>query len=404
MRKGSVRRGPCLFAVAGWCGIAGSGCEKAPTAPPDAGPAQASAPAATQSRPAGASGELVLTPAMLALASQPTTRPTGSFLDRGPGTELRVVSYNVNHDKIFPSVDSLSAEKFQRVFRALDADILCLQEISDDAGDDLQKLLNLMAPLTEGYTWHVYVGNTNATVSRWPLSLTGDRLSVATYRDPALALVDLPDERFAADVYVLNNHFKCCDPETNDAVRQKQADAICQWIHDARDPEGELELPPFTPILVMGDLNLVGTLEPLRTLLTGDVHAEDVCGPDRPPDWDDTELTDAQPRHNASGADTYTWRNDRGRFDPERMDFVIYTDSVLEAVHSFVLNTVAMSPEELSRCGLKRWDTTRDTRGSYFDHLPVVVDFRLRPSAGAENAGTPPAPEDDDSASEDAAP
>jgi hypothetical protein len=54
---------------------------------------------------------------------------------------------------------------------------------------------------------------------------------------------------------------------------------------------------------------------------------------------------------------------------------VIYTESVLEVVHSFVLNTVAMTEEELEATGLEPLDVTRGSPVD-FDHLPVVVDVR----------------------------
>ena len=88
-------------------------------------------------------------------------------------------------------------------------------------------------------------------------------------------------------------------------------------------------------------------------------------------------MADARPLHNAHGPADYTWRNDDDQWEPGRLDCVVYTDSVLTAVHAFVLNTVALADEDLARAGLERFDVTLDDVGRRFDHLPVVVDFRL---------------------------
>jgi hypothetical protein len=147
------------------------------------------------------------------------------------------------------------------------------------------------------------------------------------------------------------------------------------WIHDAITEGGHVDLPAPAPIMVLGDLNIVGASDPLDTLITGDIRGNAAFGPDGAPDWDGTYATDAKPVHNGRGDETYTWRDDGSDFPPGRLDFVIYTDSVLEVVHSFVLNTVTMTEEELEATGLERLDVTRGPPVD-FDHLPVVVDMR----------------------------
>lgn len=313
---------------------------------------------------------------MQALATQPAGRATDLFLDRRQPDDLRVMSYNVNWDKIFPDKDALGAEKFQRVVKALDPDIMSLQEIRENSADDVVALLNAVAPLPDGGTWHAYKGWTNVIVSRYPLRLTADRPDPPGQRQLALALVDLPDDRFPLDVYVINIHHKCCGGTANDPQRQQQSDALAAWIRDARTPGGRIDLPARTAVVIAGDLNLVGGPQPLLTLLTGDIQDEARYGPDAAPDWDDTTMTDAHPRHNATGPDDYTWRNDLDQFDPGRLDYVLYTDSVLEAVHAFVLNTTTLDPEALARSGLEWCDIALDLVGKELDHLPVVVDFR----------------------------
>ena len=59
-----------------------------------------------------------------------------------------------------------------------------------------------------------------------------------------MCLVDLPDDRFSNDLYVMNNHYKCCGGF--DARRQEQSDALVNWQRDARTPGGFITLPAGT--------------------------------------------------------------------------------------------------------------------------------------------------------------
>jgi endonuclease/exonuclease/phosphatase family metal-dependent hydrolase len=317
-------------------------------------------------------------------------RVTGTLLDRGAPDSLRLVSYNVLWNTLFAEVDPDGARRFARLVRALDPDVLCLQEVGLHPAErdqpearrwtaaDVVERMNVHLPVEGG--WNGFQGGDNVVVCRFPLRMTRSRTVPEAQRSQAVALVDLPDERFPADLYVLNNHFKCCDPERYDALRQQQADAIVAWLRDARTPGGEVDLPAGTPLVVAGDLNIVGSFQPVTTLLEGDVLDEERYGPDFPPDWDASPLADLRPRHNGDpeGAD-WTWRNDTDRYPPGRLDFVLYSDSVLELLAGFVLDTTTWSDDDLARAALERYDVTADGRGEVHDHLPLVADFRVLP-------------------------
>jgi endonuclease/exonuclease/phosphatase family metal-dependent hydrolase len=313
---------------------------------------------------------------------------TGTFLDRQRRIDLRVVSYNVLFETIFPEENMAQADKFERVVQALDPDVLNLQEIRTHSAADVVTLLNGIAPLPGGATWYAHQGDDNIIASKYPLSLTATN-TVPPKDGTSIALVDLPDDRFDKDLYVMNNHFTCCTQmnppvplDANEASRQSQADALVNWMRDARTPGGNIDLPQDTPMLVVGDLNIVmdpDVYDPLGTLLSGDIFFEAGFGSDSPPDWDGTPLADSHPLHNATGPNDYTWRDDTLIFDPGRLDYILYTDSVLKEVHKFVLNTVDMTPEERLATGLLELDITVDQVGLSYDHLPIVVDFRFVP-------------------------
>jgi endonuclease/exonuclease/phosphatase family metal-dependent hydrolase len=306
---------------------------------------------------------------------------TGTFLDRAAPGDLRVVSYNVYFNSIFPATSTLGA-RFARVVHALDADIYALQETTV-APSYLAAHFNAIAPLPGGATWHAFTSGDSTIASKYPL------LPTPTVGAPSMtALVDLPDHLYDVDLYVMNNHFQCCnvtDPpaplDARERSRQRSADAVVKWIHDARAPGGTITLAPNTPLLVVGDLNTINppnVLHPLETILTGDIYEEAVYDSDASPDWDGTSLVDARPIHNGRGPEQYTWRDDNQVFKPGVLDHIIYTDSVLTAANQFVLNTVAMTADERMATGLEEFDITLDLVGRNYDHLPVVVDFRVR--------------------------
>ena len=320
------------------------------------------------------------------LGAETTQASTGTFIDRQAATDLRIVSYNVLWDRIFPDSFPTQAAKFERVFTALAPDILNLQEIGNPfcndcipgTAEDVRLLLNELAPIG-GDGWHVHKGSDNVIASKFPLSLQATDTTPSGDRGQAIALVNLPDDQFPTDFYLLNNHYKCCGSPGGfeDDLRQRQSDAIVNWIRDARTPGGFVDLAPGTPIAVVGDLNIVGGLQPLETLIDGNIIDEGTYGNDASPDWDGTNFTDARPRHNGTGADDYTWRNDASPFAPGRLDYVIYSDSALDVGNQFVLNTAEMSAQELLATGLQTFDVTVDSFGVNYDHLPLVVDFRL---------------------------
>ena len=122
---------------------------------------------------------------------------------------------------------------------------------------------------------------------------------------------------------------------------------------------------------------MMGTLAPLNTLISGNIFDESTYGPDSPPDWDGSSFTDSQALHNGTGPDDYTYRNEGSIYDRTRLDYVLYSDSALDVGNQFVLNTVDMSLAELAATGLQTYDITIDLIGDHYDHLPVVVDFRM---------------------------
>ncbi len=299
---------------------------------------------------------------------------TGTFVDRQLAGDLRMLTYNPYFDNIFPDVSTTNAAKFDRMVTAVRPDIINLQEINRSASD-VANLLNNIAPLPDGGHWNAFQGRDNVIATPYPLFETRSNPFPAGERSLAMARVDLPDNAYARDFYIMNNHYACCDG--NDPSRQQQSDSLVNWMRDARTVGEFIDLPGHTPMAVLGDLNIVGGPQPLQTVITGDIINQGTYGPDSPPDWDGSPLFDARPLHNVLGPADYTWRDDSSVFDPGRLDYVLFTDSVLDLPHSYVLNTRDMTTSELAATGLQADDVLLNPAINRFDHLPLVTDFRV---------------------------
>lgn len=163
----------------------------------------------------------------------------------------------------------------------------------------------------------------------------------------------------------INAHLPCCD---NDSGQQWESDAIVAFVRDAYLPGGVLTLGVDVPVLICGDLNMVGLARQLETLVTGDIVNNNWYGADSPPDPDGTDMRNTVSRLTEKRMG-YTWRNDGGWYWPGHLDFMIYSDSNLAKRHDFIVCTPEMSTEALSANGLLEGDSEAS------DHLVFCVDF-----------------------------
>jgi hypothetical protein len=260
---------------------------------------------------------------------------------------------------------------------AIDPDIIGFQEILGHSASETEALVRTALGHDSSEIWYSdRVDPDLVVVSRYPI--------LASYSIPggfggdanAAFLLDL-SSTWGTEVLLIDAHPPCC---RNDEARQADFDAMMGFLRDSRSGTGALTLAQDAPVVILGDMNMVGEARQLSTLLNGDIVNTSQWGPPFVPDWDDTSLSDLAPRHVALPM-TYTWYNDQSAFHPGRLDFMVFTDSVLEPGNGYVLFTLAMSTESLSAHGLLAGDA--DTAS---DHLPVVADFRLRGASGTRSA------------------
>ncbi len=282
--------------------------------------------------------------------------PEAIGIGRDEGDALRVVSWNVLQSGIF---DPDRRPRFERILKALDPDVINFQELYSPEGID-----RLVGGFLPG-PWAVETFGDRTTLSRLPIEegwpLAHDPLH---YR-----FTMVPIQVQGRRLVIFNAHMSFGSKDFN---RQQEADSFIATLRDMMTPGGVIDTPEGTPFVLLGDLNLVGQARQLDTLLTGAIADQAAFGPSHAPDWGGGPLTDLSPRQNTLPM-AWTWRSEGSDFWPGRLDFFIYTGSVIDVRKSFVLNTEAMTEAELAAFGLQREDTLLAS-----DHLPVVVDLKLR--------------------------
>ena len=301
-----------------------------------------------------------------AFDATPVAPPAPLSLARQNATDVRIVTWNVpyleNNGGGWNATASASAD---RVFSALDPNIVCFQEIYDNSAAATAALMETFLPSGAGQAWYARENSDVIVVSRFPVLGTWNLNGAAG--DTNLAVLLDTQAALGRTSVVISAHMFCC---TNNAGRQAEADRIVSFIADAKSSGGSITVPAGTAFWITGDLNLVGFSQQLRTLLTGDIVDNATFGPDTAPDWDGSPLADVVSRQTEKRF-AYTWRSDTSSFAPGRLDFLIYSDSVVEVGNHFILYTPEMSASERAPYGLQAQDVT-----AVSDHLPHVGDFR----------------------------
>lgn len=286
---------------------------------------------------------------------------------RRSDNDIRILSQNTLNDGMFNEVQEPAQ---RRIYQALKPDIIAFQEMWNSSNKSTVEYINSILPLPDDKTWYsTEMEGHVVTVSRFPIlnswSIWGNNGS----RIMAV-LIQVRETGDSNEILIINSHWSCCRANK---WRQKQADATIAFLKDAYQPGGDIALKPFTPVVVIGDLNLVGDNQQLTTLITGDIQDEKEYGKDFAPDWDGTDMTDLLPMHTSERV-AYTWRSDQEGWSPGRLDYNVYTDFVLEVQNHFIINTRTMTEDELLSNGLLRSDSENAS-----DHLTLVADFKLIP-------------------------
>lgn len=286
----------------------------------------------------------------------PPAKPI-SIDNRLPEGTQRILSYNVLRDGPWEAGN----EGMGRIVAAVAGDIMCFQEIYQYTADQTAEWVATWHPDNPSGDWHRAKVSDCVTISRWPILESWDIAgNLAT-------LVSITEGNDSQELLLVNCHFACCE---NDDFREYEIDRILTFIRDQRADPNQPLIEPDTPIVITGDMNLVGRAGQLNSLLTGDVLRNDLYGPDFTMDADGTAAEFVYARHTHTRR-YHTWRDDGSLFWPGRLDYLISTDSSYTPLHSFVLETRTMATDALAAHGLQ----VRDSGSS--DHLALVADFAI---------------------------
>ena len=285
--------------------------------------------------------------------------PTPISFDKRDETDIRLVTHNVwNSSLLDPNYEVY----FQRIYQALDPDIVALQEMYENT-NQLHSLFNDWFPDEQWYVSSQF--RDNIIISKYPV-LEEDYFTSS--ERTMVALLNTDDE-LGSDLIIFNSHLACCD---NDESRQYDADEfVSNWRDWRENDNGPFTLTEGTPFVYVGDFNLVGYRQQLTTFTEGDIEDENTFGDDYNLDWDNTSIADLFSRHSHIRMG-YTWRWDNSSFSPGKLDYVLYTDSVLDTSKHFVFNTLTMDSASLAEYGLEAMDSYNSS-----DHSPRVLDIKI---------------------------
>lgn len=290
-------------------------------------------------------------------------------LDKLTSSDLRVLAWNVNGR--FMQTNPEAA--ISRILVALEPDVVGFSEASNVSASYVKSRLDSWLPLGDGIGWRVVKDDYDMiTAAKFDILQTWSSLD---RQFPVL--IDVPG---GSDLLFNSAHYSCCAAETS---RQNQADEYINFLLDAKTPGGAIDLPVNTPFILGGDLNLVGYSQQLQTLLNGDIQNTATYGAGGFPDWDATSCALVIPRQTDKRM-AYTWRDDNDSYPPGWLDYLIYSDAVINLEQGFTLQTAVMSPTRLGFFGLLPND---DLVAS--DHFPVVGDFSFPVQEDSDGDGIP---------------
>ena len=285
--------------------------------------------------------------------------PTPITFDKRDETDIRLVTHNVWSSSL---LDSYYQEYFQRIYQALDPDIVALQEMYENT-NQLHSLFNDWFPDEQWYVSSQF--RDNIIISKYPV-LEEDYFTSS--ERTMVAMLNTEDD-LGSNLMIFNAHLACCN---NDESRQYDADEfVSNWRDWRENDNGPFTLTEGTPFVYVGDFNLVGYRQQLTTFTEGDIEDENTFGDDYNLDWDNTSIADLFSRHSHIRMG-YTWRRDNSSFSPGKLDYVLYTDSVLDTSKHFVFNTLTMDSASLAEYGLEAMDSYNSS-----DHSPRVLDIKI---------------------------
>lgn len=280
-------------------------------------------------------------------------------------SHLRVISYNVLSNGLF---DQSRIPSFTRIFQATQPDIIGFQEIYNFTSGQVANQMESILPSSNGQQWyHAKEGPDCHVISRYPILESALIEGYNQSSGNGAFLIDVPYSE--KKMLLIVAHPPCCG---NNEGRQIEIDLIMEFLREAKKGIGPIPIEAESPIVILGDMNLVGDRRQLETLLSGDIYDEPTYGPDFSPDWDGSNLLDSHP-YITNAPFSYTWFNEGSSFSPGKLDYIIYSGSNLILQNSYSLFTPSLSQDSLDAFNLLANDVLVAS-----DHLPILTDFEFK--------------------------
>ncbi len=298
---------------------------------------------------------------------------------------LRIVTYNVLK---FPG--NAGAERikyFRTVFRALQPDILVVQELETATG--LQRLLNETMNI-DGKDYYDAAPFLNGPDTDSGLIFNRDKVDLLAATSIRTTLRDIVEYRLrTGKVYfnIYSLHLKAGQQIENQNQRAREASVLRQYLND---------LPPGSAAIVLGDFNLYGTYESAFNILTGEQADNDgrLFDPiSAVGTWHNNQLFARI--HTQSTRTTVLYdEGSPGGLD-DRFDMILVTAALLEPRAIWILKDSYAAFGNDGRHFNKSInegknyavpDSIADALYYASDHLPVVADFVVDQATGI--AGT----------------
>lgn len=290
------------------------------------------------------------------LASKPlaSAQPplSDAALPQKPAGAIRVLNWNIHRNA--PEKDPAG---FVRVIEAVRPDVVLLQEWEAKEPAQIARWFTEKVESPTG-SWHALHGKSWGVAIVAPHPITPLIIDGIDFphegRDHSTRLVAGVVPLAVGDIVVGSTHLKCCGSATSaeDITRIAEARMISKTLGEAVKDD-----PTWIRVLA-GDMNLVGTRTPLDEIGRGlDVDGSDL---------------EVAPVRVLGDRAAYTWVDWGTSFTPGRLDWVLYSGAGSTVENAFAIDTRRLSDAALARMGLNRGDSASS------DHLPVVVDVRIR--------------------------
>lgn len=262
-----------------------------------------------------------------------------------PDASARIMSTNVLFSSPLTQPDA-----FARVLSAISPDVILYQEWFNTSPTAVQNWLDTYA----GKGWNLHMPSARdgvAIATKHKIIAQYDQVLPPSGEGRTARAVAALIQTDAGEILAISVHLKCCGNagSSEDIKRIEQAQTINAFVQSVQIKH------PNAKVVIAGDFNLVGSRIPLDTMAEG-------LGVDGSP------LTPVKTLH-IGDASMLTWNDEKSRFSPGRLDWMIYDESVSDAANAFVLDTRNLTPKTLSALGLHAEDSMSS------DHLPIVLDL-----------------------------